>query len=398
MMRSTLLLLALAACTTQDRIVGSDPTARERVIAVATGGMVAYSYDTSTTVLVPEIGGSALTYEFDGPLAGQTFVADNGSRDNSSIWGEVLVAGLPVGNYVVCEDAPAAGTILVSPGDGCELQEVNFGDTHKVVFTHDFAPGSQFGGIHVELTDPNGEDTGPSAVEVFGPNGYDMVIRDSIVVFPASLAVSRPIGDANPLAGRINVLSLPLGVYTVCDVSPPAGLQVNLTLSNICQVDSLTAGNPVGASVVYRHTAQSGVADTTGAVSVVVEGPQGLAGLSLIEIQGGPNAIDQVITDNGPGDAANQIAGRIVVPDLPLGTYAVCQASPPAGLMQNPSAPACQTVTLTVGDPIGQVVVFNDITASGPPPCIACQVRSLTSSSGTARESRFQGARRPNRS
>ena len=120
---------------------------------------------------------------------------------------------------------------------------------------------------------------------------------------------------------------------------------LGMTLVTACDDDRPTAPAPTAAAPTTPSSARY---ISTGIIvwKVIDSENQSLLGGAKFEIDGGPNNIQWVMTDNNAGDV-DLVSGQFKFAGLAPGSYKVCEIGAPAGFAVE--APKCKTANVNAG-------------------------------------------------
>ncbi|MCE9545628.1 MAG: hypothetical protein K8T25_08935 [Planctomycetia bacterium] len=287
-------------------------------------------------------------------------VIDNGVNDTDPDAGQIKVIDLPLGAYTVTEvKAPAGYALDDDPTRGVT---VSAGNLHAVIGSPlGSPPGTDDPGntnqsdFHNRLGSIEWEKRNESN-DLQG--GATFTVVNTGKTFSLTV-VDNGANDADPDAGQIKVINIPLDTYTVTETVPPVGYAVDAdpTRSVTVREGNLSAeiGSPLGVPPGTNDPGHSNESDfhdaplaPTGSLSWEKRDNQGhLLGGATFTV--GPTnpltgaSTPLTVVDNGVNDA-DPIAGSFKVNLVLFGTYTVTETVAPAGYAIDKDLTRLQTV------------------------------------------------------
>ncbi|QIK63430.1 hypothetical protein G7068_09630 [Leucobacter viscericola] len=168
--------------------------------------------------------------------------------------------------------------------------------------------GGDQGTLSWTKADEKGQLLPGAAFHVVGPYGFDKTIVDN------------DSSDTNSAAGKFGLDHLPIGVYTLTEVTAPVGYrleqqnwQATVSSTQLAGSFGTIVNTPLPGTVTWRL--------------VDADGNPLPSGTFTLE---GPNGYQRVISDNGDLDT-NSADGEITIEGLPWGNYTLTQTTGPAG-------------------------------------------------------------------
>ncbi len=241
--------------------------------------------------------------------------------------GEFLLRDVPIGSYEICETVAPAGYI----GDTtCQTVHVTQEDPD------------------VSAEDPWVNTLGSLRWVKNGPNGTDLLGGATFTITPNPLTGTATLvvldggaDDKDATAGEFQIDNARVGTYSICETTPPTGyigdpdcgqLTINATTPN----PSLAAGTFI---------------NTLGSLRWVKNGPNGtdLLGGATFTITPNPltGTATLVVLDGGADDK-DATAGEFQIDNARVGTYSICETTPPTGYIGDPD---CGQLTINATTP-----------------------------------------------
>ncbi len=276
------------------------------------------------------------TFSVSGPTS--LTVVDNGANDADPTAGEIKVINLALGSYTITETVAPAGYSLDPAPRSVTISNANLNATLGTMGVNDSSDfhDSIAGSIKWEKRDASNNNVllGGATFSVSGPTSLTVVDNGA--------------NDADPTAGVIKVVGLPLGSYSITETIAPAGYSRD-TASRTVLISSASPNGVIGTMGVNDNY---DFHDCLG--SIMWEKRDATNGNCL---QGGatftvsPNPFiggtgNLVVVDNGPYDS-DPTAGEIKILKVALGTYTVTETVAPAGYSLD-TAP--RTITVSQGN------------------------------------------------
>lgn len=324
----------LAACDSDQPVAPTprvEPNVAQPVAAqpVKNGGLTGSIVLKLVTGNAAVVNKSGAEYKVIGPAFATFSVKDNDpTLDADPTDGVVLLKGLALGSYKVCETLPPINYGVSAPG--CKYTDVFAGATSLLTYL-----------------------TRPSAhvfwkVVDYVPNyvgGTVFTFKDSTNKLLAQFTDNQS-PDIDPGNGWLQ-MEIPWdGTWTICRLTPPAGY-IFAAANQTCTSFTVQQGTATALVNTYVYPIASAVWRVTDGTKDLSDQPV-LIGPSTFTVTGGPNSITTTVVDNGPNDM-DPTLGKFAAMLPGLGWYSICETVPPAGHWN--AKPSCKRVFVASGVP-----------------------------------------------
>jgi uncharacterized surface anchored protein len=225
-------------------------------------------------------------------------ICDNDANDESDAIGQIVISGLPIGDYTVAQESAAEGFNPVGPS----LATVTAGQTTIVDVLNETEPPAT-GTIRITIQDAESALLTGACVTIAGTE-----ICDNFA------------GDENPADGVIELNGITVGTYVVENSAAPTGYltaesqEATVTADSAAELTFTLQAAPVetGDLEIDLQTIDGGTPDPAVACVIVAGGPLG--------------DYFHLVCDNDANDA-DPAEGTILLRSLPVGVYSVSQGS-----------------------------------------------------------------------
>jgi len=297
------------------------------------------------------LGGATFTIGPVNPLTGSgspLTVVDNGANDADPDAGQIVVNNIRLGTYTITETVAPAGYAL--DDDPTRSVKVKAGDLNAVVGSPLGSPPGKDDPGNTDESDfhnsllPNTGEPGRGSIEWekrdeknLLQGGATFTVANSDNTFRRTV-VDNGANDADPDAGQIKVMGIPLGTFTVRETVAPAGYALDddptrnatVTQAALNEVIGSPLGLPPGIDDP-GNTNDSDFHNRLGSIEWEKRDEKNLLqGGATFTVVNTANTFNLTVVDNGTNDT-DPDAGQIKVINIPLATYTVTETVAPIG-------------------------------------------------------------------